>query len=426
MDKKEKMKVLWFANTPCGATERLTGKPVTGGGWLFALSEQLAVIPEIELHIAFYWGGAVPSFEYKGITYHPVLQEGEGTRFGRLINRYVIANSNKIDKRSLPRLLKVVETVKPDIIHIHGSENNFGMIASCQIECPIVLSIQGLLSPCYCKYYSGFSKHEISSYEGLKEKILMSGISLKEKSFKRRGAMEREFFKNIHNIIGRTFWDRACSLALNPHRKYYEVGEIMRPFFFENHWEKNVFSNPFIITTTISYGYYKGLETIYQTAKVLKSADFNFCWNVIGISDGDILAYFSEKKVGDAAKKLSINLLGRKNAKEMVALMKDADLFVQVSHIENSPNSLGEAMLLGMPIIATFAGGTASMLENNVEGRLVQDGDPYALAGMIMEMAADFEQARYFGQKAAKRAIDRHNPMYVCQQLMNVYNEIAK
>ena len=36
------MKVLWFANTPCGATEYLTGNKVTGGGWLYALSEALS------------------------------------------------------------------------------------------------------------------------------------------------------------------------------------------------------------------------------------------------------------------------------------------------------------------------------------------------------------------------------------------------
>ena len=172
--------------------------------------------------------------------------------------------------------------------------------------------------------------------------------------------MEKGFFKNIPNIIGRTFWDKAGSLALNPKRRYFEVGEIMRQEFFNNKWAKESFDSPFKITTTISSGYYKGLETVYQTASVLKSGGFKFHWDVIGISSNNMLANLSEKKVGFKAEFLNINLLGRKNAKEMVSLMKDADLFVQVSHIENSPNSLGEAMLLGMPIIATFAGGTAS------------------------------------------------------------------
>ena len=418
------MKVLWFANTPCGATEKLTGQSVQGGGWLYALSEQLATNKDVELHIAFYWGEQLSPFQYKGITYHPVFKEGEGSKFGRLINRFVDSRSNKLDQKCLPRLMQVIQEVLPDIIHVHGSEGNFGMVALQKLPCPIVLSIQGLLSLYIYVYYRGFTKQEISRHEGLWNKILMSSISLQERSFRRRGDMEKEFFKNIPNIIGRTFWDKAGSLALNPKRRYFEVGEIMRQEFFNARWDKQNFSTPFIITTTISSGYYKGLETVYLTTSVLKSAGFNFKWNVIGVSSSDMLANLSAKKVGFKAEFLNINLLGRKNAKEMVSLMKDADLFVQVSHIENSPNSLGEAMLLGMPIIATFAGGTASMLENNVEGWLLQGGEPYSMAGMIMEMASDFERAKAFGEHARQTALARHNPEHVCEQLLTAYHTI--
>lgn len=418
------MIVLWFANTPCGATEYLTGKPVRGGGWLYALSEQIAFHKNIELHVAFYWGEQKKPFEYKGIIYHPVLKEGEGSKFGRLINRYIDAHSNRIDLKTLPRLMEVIDDVSPDIVHIHGSENNFGMVASQKLHCPIVLSIQGLLNPYFHKYYSGYTKQEISRNEGLLDKIGMSSISIRESSFRRRGDMEKDYFKNIPNIIGRTFWDKAGSLALNPSRHYFEVGEIMRSEFFENKWEKDSFDLPFKITTTISSGYYKGLESVYHAAKILKNANFNFRWDVIGLSKGDTLVRLSEKQVGCSAGQININLLGRKNAQEMVGIMKEADLFVQVSHIENSPNSLGEAMLMGMPILATFVGGTASMLENNVEGRLLQDGEPYSMAGMIMEMASDFEIAKTMGQKASEKALFRHNPQHVYNQLMETYHTI--
>lgn len=418
------MKILWFANTPCGATERLTGKPVLGGGWLYSLSEELKNRKDVELHIAFYWGHTVEPFNYKGIIYHPVLQEGEGSKLGRLINRFIVASSNMIDLKMLPRLMDVVSDVKPDLIHIHGSENNYGIIASQLLPCPIVMSIQGLLSLSIYIYYRGYTKQEISRNEGLMQKLLMSGISMKEKSFRRRGAMEREFFKNIPNIIGRTFWDKAGSLAMNPARRYFEVGEIMRPEFFNAYWGKKEFSKPYVITTTISAGYYKGLETVFHASKILKNARFDYKWQVIGIGEKDLLTNLSEKQVACKAEELNIHLLGRKNAQEMVALMTDADLFVQVSHIENSPNSLGEAMLLGMPIIATFAGGTASMLENNVEGWLLQDGEPYSMAGMIMEMASDFERAKAFGEHARQTALARHNPKHVCEQLLTAYHTI--
>lgn len=418
------MKILWFTNTPCGATEKLTGNQITGGGWLYALSEQLVIKHDIELHIAFYWGEKMDSFNYNGIYYHPILLEGEGGKWGRLVNRYISSHSDKLDKKSLPRLIEVVKEVSPDVIHIHGSESNFGMIAAEQLPCPVVLSVQGMLSLITNMYYRGFTKQEISKNEGIRPKILMSGISLKEKSIRRRGEMERAFFKNIPNIIGRTFWDKAGSLALNPQRRYYEVGEIMRHEFYEQQWIKDAYSNPFVICSTISSGYFKGLETVYQTAQILKNVGFQFVWNIIGSQNGDTLVRLSEKKVGEKAENLGIHLVGTKNATEMVEMMTQADLFVQVSHIENSPNSLCEAMLLGMPIIATFAGGTASLLENDVEGRLIQDGEPYSMAGMIMEMAADFNNAQQMGKNAKETAQKRHDPEYVCGQLLNAYHEI--
>lgn len=418
------MKILWFANTPCGATEKLTGKPVIGGGWLYALSQQLMNVDDVDLHIGFYWGESMESFCYNGITYHPIYREGENSRWGRLINRYYEAYTDKLDKHAFQRLRKVVEEVRPDIIHIHGSEENFGILAEKQLPCPVVLSIQGLLSLSIYIYYRGLPKRTLQKNEGLIPKIAMGSISTNEHSFRRRAEREKRIFKNIPNIIGRTFWDKAGSYALNPKRRYYEVGEIMRPIFYEAQWDKKSFNDTIIITSTISSGLYKGLETVFYTASVLNEAGFKFSWNIIGTSPKESLVRISEKLVGNTADHINIHLLGQKNAEEMVEIMKQADIYVQVSHIENSPNSLCEAMLMGMPIIASFAGGTASMLENNIEGRLLQDGEPYSLAGMIMEMANDFSKAKELGRNARNKALSRHDPVFVCKQLITSYHSI--
>lgn len=418
------MKILWFTNTPVGATEKLTGKDITGGGWLYAMSEELVKSNQIDLHIAFYWHQQIPSFTWKGITYHPILMEHEGSRFGRLINRFNLAYCNNIDAKALPRLLAIVNEVTPDIIHVHGSEGNFGLIAKESLPCPIVLSIQGLLSNTISFFYRGLTKKEILRSESLLTKLALGGINNGERTFERNGKREREILRSVDHIIGRTFWDRASTLAINPKRRYYGVGEIMRPEFYGPKWTKEGFSSPFIITSTISSGIYKGIESVFQTAFVLKTAGFDFQWIIIGSESNDAIVQLSQKKVKATAEHLGINLLGRKNAQEIVQLLGDADLYVQVSHIENSPNSLCEAMLLGIPIVATFAGGTASMLENNVEGRLLQDGEPYSLAGMIMEMAGDYDKAKTFGQNARAKALLRHNPEFVCNQLLTAYHSI--
>ena len=99
-------------------------------------------------------------------------------------------------------------------------------------------------------------------------------------------------------------------------------------------------------------------------------------------------------------------------------------MYVHMSHIENSPNSVCEAMILGIPVIASFTGGTASMLENGKEGLLLQDGDPYVYAGAIVDYYLHFDKAMSYGEKARQRALARHNPKRIVGQLLDAYNNV--
>lgn len=418
------MKVLWFTNNPCGAIEKLTGEKITSGGWLYALSKHVAQFPEIDLHIAFYWNSVKSQFEYEGVTYHPILRKSSQNNISKLFTLYKRTYSKIEDNKELEQINKVVSEVEPDIIHIHGTEDNFGLLYRYAPKCSIVVSIQGLISSYLYKFYSGYTKRAIIKNENLFKRILGLGIKNIERRYKIKSQNEIESLHNIQYVIGRTFWDRYCTQAINPSRKYFEVGEIMRQEFFDNQWHKTSFSNPLKIITTVSGGAYKGLDTIYQTANVLNQTNIKFEWNVIGVSQGDWRATLSEKELRCSSNKLNIRLVGRKDAEEMINLMTNSDIFVQVSHIENSPNSLCEAMLLGMPIIATYAGGTASLIKNGEEGLLVQDGDPYVMAGAIINLSQDFQRASEMGANAHNTSIHRHNPKEIVKQLVNAYNAI--
>jgi glycosyltransferase involved in cell wall biosynthesis len=119
-----------------------------------------------------------------------------------------------------------------------------------------------------------------------------------------------------------------------------------------------------------------------------------------------------------------IQLLGPLQEKELINEMLEADVFIHPSHIDNSPNSLCEAMLLGMPVIATFAGGIPSIVENKKEGLLVQDGDPYALAGAIMELKKNRSYANELRVNARDKALRRHDPKRIVNDLINIYSSI--
>lgn len=414
------MKILWFCNTPCCALKKLTGNDNMGGGWLNTLSTELSKTDSIELHISFYWSESIDSFVYDDIHYHPIYMKDSKNKIARLLKRLKITYFSLQDESN--PLLNVVNKVQPDLIHIHGTEENFGIITKCNLNIPIVISIQGFLSSIYLKLFAGIPRLAALKNENFFTKISCNGAKYNEQSLKKRAQREIEILKNTKYLVGRTEFDKNCTLIANPNREYFKVGEIMRDEFFMSGWNKSSFSETFTITTTISNGLYKGLDVIYDTANLLKGSNFNFVWNIVGANETSDLVLLTEKYTKLHSKDINIRLLGRKNAKSIAEILKESDLYCQTSHIENSPNSTAEAMAIGMPIIASFVGGTSSMIENNKTGILVQDGDPYVLAGAILNMANNFDKAKELGGKARLYAIGNFTSQQVKNEILNTYN----
>ena len=71
----------------------------------------------------------------------------------------------KQDSMLLPKLLKAVDIAKPDLIHIHGTEECYGLIQDVIKDIPIVFSIQGLIAPYKEKYFSGMTFVDVKKYE---------------------------------------------------------------------------------------------------------------------------------------------------------------------------------------------------------------------------------------------------------------------
>lgn len=417
------MKVLWFTNTPSGASSVLDSNNPSGG-WLVSLERHLKQVDGVELHVAFYYNKKVDDFEYEGVHYHPVFVPRDSSKLKMLLGNYrdFIFGPKKTN---IKPLIDVVSDVSPDIIHIHGTENDFGLIQKHITQIPVVVSIQGILGVLGKKLYTGVPREIQKRYENIWRKLACVGVTAGDKYWRHLCKREKEICSVTKYIIGRTDFDRHAMMALAPKARYFVGNELLRDEFFQKHWHKDAFCEDLIITTTISNGFYKGLETVLETAAILKGIGFRFKWNVIGVSENSRNAVLIKKWLHKNFAANNVCLLGRKNATEMVDLLCRSDVFCQTAHIENSPNSLCEAMLLGMPIVASYAGGTCSMLEHGKEGYLLQDGDPYSLAGTLMDVAHHFELARQWGENARKRALVRHDSQRVVNEYLSIYKELT-
>lgn len=419
------MKILWYANTPCGSIRRSKSN-LFRGGWLISLEDEVKKSSEIELHVAFFSETENESFEFDGVTYHPIFFPKIKNPVARILNRR--KPISYIDDKMLPVMLKVVDEVKPDLIHIHGTEERFGLIQDYVKNIPIVFSIQGLLAPCSEKFYSGFPNKDVYRFESWNDKLRFVSYRNDFKYFVDRGKRECGYLKKAKYIFGRTAWDEYITGLMNHQRKYYVVDEIMRSPFYNKQWRKENFSKaPFKIVSTISGGIYKGYETVLRSAALLKQySGIDFEWIVAGYDNESKWVKIAEQYTKIKTDDVNVKLLGRIDAEQLSCLLADSDIYVHVSHIENSPNSVCEAMLIGMPIIASFAGGTASLLTTKKEGILVQDGDPYVYAGAISYLYHHFDIAKYYGENARRRAQKRHNSERIGKQLLDAYANMSK
>lgn len=422
-----RMKVLWLSNSPCSSVNRCGGKTIQGG-WLISLESEVVKNNQIDLSIAYLSRVSEPSFDYNGTHYYPVLISNSNNK--GILNTLLSSRmtDGEKEKLAIPQIISIINKVKPDIVHIHGTEELWGKVSELVDDVPFVFSIQGLIAPIKEKYFSGISKSIAFAYDSFREKLLSEDVKSAWKSLCYRAPRELGYLSKSKYIFGRTFWDKACTLAINPNRMYFEVNEIMRPTFYSNKWEGNFdVTQKIIITSTISSGVFKGLDTVAKAAKILSEySSFSFEWHIIGYKENSKWAKMVDKETGIDLKQYPIVFHGRIPEQEVSRILCSSDMYVHVSHIENSPNSVCEAMMLGMPVIATFAGGTASLLRNGVDGLLFQDGDPYVLAGMIVELALNPELAKMYGESAHSAALERHRPEKVYQELIQGYNSILE
>lgn len=412
------MKVLWFTNTPANGDKFLNNELKESGGWLKTFDIHMQ--NEVDLHIAFHSDLDIKNFKFKNSHYYPIVRKQNGL-IQKVLNRF----NTKIDYEShIKEYVNIINHVKPDIIHIHGTEKPFGLIQS-TTEIPVVVSIQGIISIVTHKYFSGIEKEYFIRCKRRVWKMCRKNSLLHTyKYFKSWEKSERAILKDCKYIIGRTDWDRRVTRILSPKSKYFYVGEIMRESFYTKlSSPSNTYGK--LIFTTSGNTAYKGFETLCHSLKLLLNQGFNdVVWQVAGVNENDAIVEVVKRKLGNDFPASNLVLLGRLSESELLKHLLRAHIYVMPSHIDNSPNSLCEAMLLGTSCIATNVGGTASLIENDSDGILIQDGDPWHLAGAVKELLGDPELRSRIGINARKKAMERHSPAAVCKQLIDTYISI--
>jgi glycosyltransferase involved in cell wall biosynthesis len=110
---------------------------------------------------------------------------------------------------------------------------------------------------------------------------------------------------------------------------------------------------------------------------------------------------------------------------DVPALLAALDLFVFPSHLEGLGTSVLDALALGLPVVATTAGGIPEMIEDGVHGRLVPPRDPDALARAMVELLEQPELARALGEAGRARVLAEFTADRMVEKTLAEYGCLA-
>ena len=145
----------------------------------------------------------------------------------------------------------------------------------------------------------------------------------------------------------------------------------------------------------------KGVDTLVRAfALVVKSVPSA---KLILVGDG-VQRLYIEKLILDLELASYVRITGVVPRYKVQEFLSKAALFVLSSNHEGTPNTLLQAMAIGLPVVATRVGGVPDIITDGVNGLLIQPNDVNALAEAIQLLLVDKGLAKKLGENANKKA----------------------
>jgi glycosyltransferase involved in cell wall biosynthesis len=425
------MRVLWFLDSEPPAVRRRLGAPgLNEASWHGGLADILAATKSIELAVACRAAEPFEPFEAAGVRYFEVGASHPRRGIERVSARWRELRAPSVD---LHRCRALVEHERPDVIHVHGTESALGLL-SASTPAPLVVSIQGLLTVCRIMDLRGLDPHLLRALSpGLF--VRGSGFLFERLQLRSWSARERRILATVSHVIGRTRFDADVVRVINSRAQYYHCDEALRPPFWESSWRTERAQPGRVLAVVRGYAR-KGVGTLLDAMALLRDMHLRETDGVAARAAaphlriaGDPINAENERAIRHGISTLnlegSVMLLGSLSASQLADELGRAAAFALPSHIDNSPNSLAEAMLVGTPTVASAVGGVPSLARDDIEALLVQDGDPFALAGALHRLLGDPDLAGRLSQAASTTAHTRHDPEAIRSRMLQIYEQVA-
>ena len=418
MKKRKKILILSNIILPAPA-EKIGIKNTPFGGWISEIVKGLSLSKKYSLSIATIGPVRVlKKIVHEDITYYVAPGFGKGSLNISLKDCNFILNDSN-----------------PDVLHAEGTELAFSKTFLELFKGIKILSIQGILNEIKKYYFSGIFNYDSLKFISIKSILPILGVVFNYLfRFLPRIRDENKSINLVENIIGRTEWDRIHALNINHNARYFHCERILREPFVLKKWDYTHCKKNTIFIGNSSHPY-KGVHIAFQAIALLinKFPDINVIiagQNAFEYQDkklSKIIGYHAYLKcvIEKLNIKNNITFTGELNALEMADKMAKSNIYLLCSSIENSPNTLAEAMSLGVPTVASFVGGVQSMATNELNCLMYRSDDYVYLAGQIERLLIDEELCSFLSLNSIEHSSKNYLRENSIEKLMHVYDTVS-
>ncbi len=443
------MKVLWLCNfiLPKAAAD-LGIEGIPKEGWVEGLMDAMKASNAIKASDAF--GGMT-----LGVAF-PVSEEHDGKR-GELFETPGFKASyycfyedmlhpEKYDAALEQRMNRILDEFRPDVVHVFGTEypHTLAMARAATTRDAhyhpgrerMLITFQGVCAAIAGDYLSSLPDKVVSS-RTFRDLIRKDSIKDQHEKFRKRAVNELEALKLSGHIGGRTAFDKKWAGRLAPEASYHYAGEVMRGLFYEP-VPSDVKRDENVIFVAGGDYTIKGFHYLLAALKDIRWPELK-----IRVAGQDLVdkpkykicgygKYLSEmiEKCGLEGR---IEFLGRISAEKMRDEYLRCGIFICPSAVENSPNSIVEASIMGAPVIASRVGGIPDIIEDKKECILFDcsakkpiEDNAANLKKAIETVKGDYKEALERAKKARERMLKDHDPVAVAGQMLGIYEVINK
>jgi len=289
-----------------------------------------------------------------------------------------------------------------DLLHLHGSELQLPAMTA-GLPVPMLLSVQGLVSQ-----YPPFVPHPVSWL-----KVLWTLA----------GYYERRYLPDIQHFICRTHWDEALVRQLSPGCTVHHNWEVLRPAFYQAVPGVVRLASPrcqvvFMGGTQVMKGF---REVLAALDLVRQNIDVKL------VIAGQASAAAVQQAIAQARlrhlRPADVECRGPLGAAELVELFSESLCLVHPSYVDNSPNSVCEAQVAGLPVVASDVGGVRSLIEDGATGLLCTLA-PASIAQQVQRLYHDPGLRQRLATQAAAVARLRHDPATIVARTLAIYRAV--